>query len=74
MDKKGIGYKVKDNAFVQVNDPEGLQEIVKNLNGREVLNRVQHCLPALLALLRSRPNSLLLPASKSAAGGEKYLL
>ncbi len=42
LDKKGIGYRMKDNAFVEIDDPEALQEIAKGLNGRLVLNRIKH--------------------------------
>lgn len=42
MDKQGIGYKMKDNAFVHVDDPEGLKKIVKGLNGKAVMNRAEH--------------------------------
>ncbi len=42
LDKKGISYRMKDNAFVEVDDPEALQEIAKGLNGRLVLNRIKH--------------------------------
>ncbi len=49
MDKKGINYKTRDNAFVHVEDPEQLPEIVKDLDGRAVMKRAQYCLPARLA-------------------------
>jgi hypothetical protein len=42
MDKQGIAYKTKDNAFTYVQDPEKLEEIVQNLTGRSIQNRVEH--------------------------------
>lgn len=42
MDKKGIKYKTKDNAFVYAEDPEQLQEIVKELDGRAIMKRAQY--------------------------------
>ncbi len=42
MDKQGISYKTKDNAFIQVGNPDQLQNIVKELNGKAIMGRAQH--------------------------------
>jgi hypothetical protein len=49
MDKEGLGYAMKDNAFIGIENRERFKEIVKDLNGRAVQQRVEHCLPALPA-------------------------
>jgi len=49
MDKKGIPYKTKDNAFIQIDDPDQFQSIVKELSGKIIMDRAEHCLPALPA-------------------------
>jgi hypothetical protein len=42
MEKQGITYKMKDNAFVDIEDPEKFKKIVNEFNGRLLLNRVEH--------------------------------
>ena len=42
MDKQGIHYRPKDNAFVDVDDPEALQRAAESLDGRAVLDRITH--------------------------------
>mgnify|MGYP006300784947 FL=1 len=69
MDKQGISYKTKDNAFIQVEDPDQLQNIVKELNGKAIMDRAEHCLPALPATLCSKLSSLLLWQSKALQAG-----
>jgi hypothetical protein len=48
LDKQGVKYRLKENAFVHVEDPEALQNAAQSLDGRAILNRINHCLPALL--------------------------
>jgi len=38
LDKQGIKYRLKENAFVDVDDPEALQKAAQSLDGRAVLN------------------------------------
>ncbi len=40
LDKQGIKYKLKENAFVSVDDPQALQQAAQSLDGRAVLNRI----------------------------------
>ena len=40
LDRQGIPHRVKDNAFVEVEDPEALQKAAESLDGRAVLNRI----------------------------------
>jgi hypothetical protein len=47
LDRQGIQYRLKDNAFVEVEDPDALQKAAESLDGRAVLNRINSCLPAL---------------------------
>ena len=42
LDKQGIRYRLKDNAFVEVEDPEALQKAAESLDGRAVLNRINY--------------------------------
>jgi hypothetical protein len=42
MDKEGLGYAMKDNAFVGIENRERFKEIVKELDGRAVQQRVEH--------------------------------
>jgi hypothetical protein len=42
LDKKGIAYRRHDNAFVDVKDPDAIENAVKSLTGREVSNRINH--------------------------------
>jgi len=42
LDKQGVHYRRHDNAFVDVDDPEAVRKAVESLNGRAVLNRVNH--------------------------------
>jgi len=42
LDKKGIAYRRHDNAFVDVQDPDAIENAVKSLTGREVSNRINH--------------------------------
>lgn len=42
LTKRGIGYKMKDNAFISVEDSQILQEIAQSMNGKSVLERIQH--------------------------------
>jgi len=42
LDKQGIQYRLKDNAFVDVADPGALQKAAQSLNGRAVLNRISY--------------------------------
>jgi hypothetical protein len=42
LDRQGIQYSLKDNAFVDVDDPEALQKAAQSLNGRAVLNRISY--------------------------------
>ncbi len=42
LDKRGVHYRRHDNAFVDVDDPEAISKAVESLNGRAVLNRVNH--------------------------------
>jgi len=42
LDKKGIGYKMKDNAFVKVDDLDVLKELSSSLKGQEVLERIKY--------------------------------
>ncbi len=40
LDKQGIKYRLKENAFVDVDDPDALQRAALSLDGRAVLNRI----------------------------------
>ena len=42
LDKQGVHYRRHDNAFVEADDPEAIRKAVESLNGRAVLNRVNH--------------------------------
>jgi hypothetical protein len=42
LDKQGVHYRLKDNAFVDVADPQALQKAAESLDGRAVLNRISH--------------------------------
>jgi len=42
LDKQGIKYRLKDNAFVDIADPEALQKAAQSLDGRAVLNRITY--------------------------------
>lgn len=42
LDKHGVHYRRKDNAFVEVDDPEAMDKAVESLSGRAVLNRVEY--------------------------------
>jgi len=40
LDKKGISYKMKENAFTQVSDPEALNKIAQEIDGKLVQQRI----------------------------------
>jgi hypothetical protein len=42
LDKRGIGYKMNDNCFTQVDDPHALEQIAQELDGRVVLERIEY--------------------------------
>ena len=42
LDQKGIGYKMKDNAFVEIDELSTFQEIAESFEGKEVLDRIQY--------------------------------
>ncbi len=42
LSKRNIKYKMKDNAFTYVEDPEILTEIVQSLDGKKVLDRISY--------------------------------
>lgn len=42
LDKKGISYRTKDNAFVYVSDPDALQKIAQQIDGRLILDRINY--------------------------------
>jgi hypothetical protein len=42
LDKQGVHCRRHDNAFVDVDDHEAIRKAVESLNGRAVLNRVNH--------------------------------
>ena len=42
LDKQGIKYRLKENAFVEIHDPEALQKAAQSLDGRAVLNRINY--------------------------------
>lgn len=42
LDKQGIKYRLKENAFIDVEDPGALQKAALSLDGRTVLNRITH--------------------------------
>ena len=42
MDKEGLGYTMRDNAFVEIENRARFKEIVKELNGRAVQQRIEH--------------------------------
>jgi len=42
LDKQGIGYKMNDNCFTQVDDPQALQQIAQELDGRLVMERIEY--------------------------------
>lgn len=42
LDKQVIGYKMKDNCFTQVDNPDVLQEIAQTLDGRMVMDRIDY--------------------------------
>lgn len=42
LDKEGIKYRMKDNSFIDVDDPDKLQKFAENISGKEVLARVNY--------------------------------
>ena len=42
LEKMGIKYRTKDNAFVEVDDPEQLQKIANDIAGKEVVERLNY--------------------------------
>ncbi len=42
LDKQGVYYRLKDNAFVDVDDSKALQKAAESLEGRAVFNRITH--------------------------------
>ena len=54
LDKQNVKYKLNENAFVDVENPEALQKAAASLSGRIVLNRINYCLPALLTPAQTR--------------------
>jgi len=42
LDKQGVQYRLKENAFVDVDAPEVLQKTAESLEGRALLNRINH--------------------------------
>ena len=54
LDKQNVKYKLNENAFVDVENPEALQKAATSLSGRIVLNRINYCLPALLTPAQTR--------------------
>jgi len=42
LDKQGVHYRRHDNAFVDVDNPEALKRAAELLDGRAVINRVNH--------------------------------
>ncbi len=40
LDKEGLKYRMKDNAFTWVENPERLQEIAKSITGRQIQERI----------------------------------
>jgi len=42
LDKQGVKYRLNENAFVDVENPEALQKAAVSLTGRAVLNRINY--------------------------------
>ena len=42
LDKRGISYRTKDNAFVHVSEPDTLQKLAQQIHGRLILNRINY--------------------------------
>lgn len=42
LDKQKINYKLKENAFVDTDDPEALQKAAQSMDGRAVYNRINY--------------------------------
>lgn len=42
LDRKGVSYRKKENAFVDVSDPRQLQQAAEQINGRMVQQRIDH--------------------------------
>ncbi len=42
LERRGIGYKMKDNAFIWIEDPSVVQEIAFSLSGEMVQNRIEY--------------------------------
>jgi hypothetical protein len=42
LDKKGISYKMKGNAFMDVSDPDALQNIANDIRGKIVQQRINY--------------------------------
>jgi len=40
LDKEGISYRMKDNAFTMVDNPKRLREIAESITGRQVQDRI----------------------------------
>jgi hypothetical protein len=43
VDKRGLAYTKKDNAFISVDDPVVLQEIANTITGSVQANRPDKC-------------------------------
>lgn len=42
LEKKGIGYRMKDNAFAWIEDPDELQQIIQSIDGKQVQERINY--------------------------------
>jgi len=42
LDKQGVDYRMKGNAFTKAEDPSKLNELARSLTGRQVLDRIEY--------------------------------
>ena len=42
LDREGVSYKMKENSFIEVSDPEKLQEVAQSLQGQVIQERFDY--------------------------------
>jgi hypothetical protein len=50
LEEKGIAYRMKDNAFTWVEEPEVFQQIAQSLTGRQLKERIAYWLGPFLQI------------------------
>ncbi len=64
LDKQGIKYRLSENAFVDVENPEAFQKAAASLTGRAVLNRINYWMNIFFKFDKGNVNPIQIPLSR----------